>query len=208
MAIWAGIATILASACVITLWVHAPAAAAQRRPAVTIEGCVQLEAAYRHSRGLAMAVESRPDADLVVVESGGAAYVLNGTREGELVAHVGHRVEVNGRIESLSRDEAPAVVPGVTPDGSAAHETADAASAIRVARPVPAAPEPARLNVRSFRPIDGSCDRLPLPPPPAATQGDGDRRGGSAASPEAPPAVRDGARLPPPAPATAHPVGK
>jgi hypothetical protein len=182
MVIWTGIASIIATAVAVTLWVGAPTAVAAQRQSgrageVVLAGCVQQESAFRVASGIGV-VDTAAMADhLVLVGADGVAYSLMGTRERELRGRVGSRVEVTGTIEAPPREVVAERAPGLTPAGSPAHETADTAADTPVKAASPSAPDLARLNMRSFRTTTGTCPPLPAAPT---------RVGGTGSAPTAP----------------------
>jgi hypothetical protein len=178
MAIWTGIASIIATAVAVTLWVGSPTAAAAQRQGlrageVVLAGCVQKEAAFRVASGIG-AVDAAAMADhLVIVGTDGVAYSLMGRRERDLLGRVGSRVEVTGTIEAPPRELVAERAPGLTPAGSPAHETADTAADTPVKAASPSAPDLQRLNMRSFRATTGACPSLPAAPTRVAGTGPG-----------------------------------
>ena len=168
MAIWAGIASIIATAFALMVWLNPPTAVAAQRDGgrageVVIAGCVQQEAAFRVASGIGVVDPAALADQMVVVGADGTAYSLMGTRERDLLRRVGSRVEVTGTIEAAPRELVAERAPGLTPAGSPAHETADSAADTPVKAASPSAPDLARLNMRSFRNISGSCAPLPAP---------------------------------------------
>lgn len=177
MAIWTGIASIIATAAAVTWWVSPPTVAAQRPGGrageVVLVGCVQQEAAFRVASGIG-AVDVPAMADhVVLVGADGVAYSLMGTRERELRGRVGSRIEVTGTIEAPPGELVAERAPGLTPAGSPAHETADTAADTPVKAASPSAPDLSRLNIRSFRNTTGSCPPLPAAPARVAAAGSG-----------------------------------
>jgi hypothetical protein len=176
MVIWTGIASIIATAVAVTLWVGSPTAVAAQRQSgrageVVLAGCVQQESAFRVASGIGV-VDTAAMADhLVLVGADGVAYSLMGTRERELRGRVGSRVEVTGTIEAPPREVVAERAPGLTPAGSPAHETADTAADTPVKAASPSAPDLARLNMRSFRTTTGTCPPLPAAPTRVAGTG-------------------------------------
>jgi hypothetical protein len=188
-----------------------PAFAQNRRDAgagdrVAVVACVARQADYVRA---SIPASAPPGSQVVLTDtrSGTPTYSARGLREAELLAHVGYRVEISGTVErarttpvvttaegtvtgSVNNERSPAA--GVTPDGAAAHEAADALSATvptgRVAEP-PRTSDPSYavaalpgLNVTSFRRVAGGCPRR-TDQTPVAT---GDRN-----TPSATPAARD-----------------
>lgn len=79
---------------------------------VTVAGCVEKETDYRkaHDKGRGGAVGTGIGADNEFVltnaktADGTAAYELTGPNEKQLAAHVGHRVELTGRLKAQEVD--------------------------------------------------------------------------------------------------------
>jgi hypothetical protein len=174
----------LAAALVTTLGIADETSAQDKgasRDDVTLVACVAREADF--PRATVEGAIDRSQVVLTAVDSTTPTHALTGLRERELAGHAGRRVEVSGTIErprstpvlttaegartgSVTTGAAGAT--GVTPDGAAAHEPADALGATVKAGPVPPAvtnaDDPAyraatvpRLNVTSFRVVAGTC---------------------------------------------------
>ena len=157
---------------------------------ITVVACVARQADYVRASGPASG-STGPQLLLTDTRSGTPKHAVMGLREAELLGHVGYRVEIRGTVErarttavtttaegtvtgSVNNGRAPAA--GITPDGAAAHEPADALAATvptgRVAEPtrtsdpdylVASLPG---LNATSFRRVAGAC-----PPPVDIKQG-------------------------------------
>jgi hypothetical protein len=118
-----------------------------------------------------------------------AAYSLTGTREPEVAQYVGRRVEITGSLEQVrvaapapatggaanagrvAGGRPPSGASGVTPAGSPAHEPGDGLSGTASttggapekaapARPGPSSDTLPRVNVTSFRALEGECGEL------------------------------------------------
>jgi hypothetical protein len=117
------------------------------------------------------------------------AYSLTGTREPEVARYVGRRVEITGSLEQVrvaapppaaggaanagrvTGGRPPSGASGVTPAGSPAHEPGDGLSGtasttggaperVAGARPGASSDTLPRVNVTSFRPLEGDCEEL------------------------------------------------
>jgi hypothetical protein len=179
---------------------------------ITLTGCLVSESEYASAKGLAAPAQNSRESQLVVVlapsdsrprggDNGPAAYALTGTQEARLSASVHHRVSLEGMIESTVADvSAPAPQPGgpgtpagavgTTPDGSPAHEPADAIDAPRrevpLRRPgerVASVTELDRINVVSARVMSESCRGVDVPAATAVASGPADRRPAAASTP-------------------------
>jgi hypothetical protein len=178
-------------AIVIVPAVTATAAFAQNRRGtsageqITVVACVARQADYVRA-SVPASGSTGPQLLLTDTRSGTPRHTVMGLREAELLEHVGHRVEIRGTVErarttavtttaegvvtgSVNNGRAPAA--GITPEGAAAHEPADALAATvptgRVTQPtrtsdpdylVASLPG---LNATSFHRVAGAC------PPPA-----------------------------------------
>jgi hypothetical protein len=155
-----------------------------------VVACVARHVDYVRS-SVQSAGTAAPQLLLTNPRNGTPTHNLTGLREGDLVQHVGRRVEIVGTLEPsrttpvLSTVEGAAVVgsvnserppaAGITPDGAAAHEPADAVSTTvpagkvaepaRVSDPAYLVPSLPSMNVSSFRGVAGGC-----PPPPDNAQ--------------------------------------
>ena len=149
----------MTSAIPVILLLAAPAAPAQERPDTkTVTACVAREADYVRPRPN----EPARDPNQMVLtsrDSAKPAYNVTGRREQELAALVGKRVELSGVVEE------PRTMP--VPTGvNDAHEQPEARPTATTGTADPAriiATLP-RLNVTSFRVVNGSC----VAPTPAA----------------------------------------
>ena|SRR5688572_3210514 len=150
---------------------------------VTVVACVVREADYARSGTNAPTESSGAQLLLANAQTGLPSHSLTGLRESELSAQIGKRIEVSGTVERARTtpvlatadgtrsgqvtSEAPGAT-GVTHEGAAAHEPADALSSTvragKVAEPSARVSDPSyraatlpRLNARSFKPVSGSC---------------------------------------------------
>jgi hypothetical protein len=135
-------------------------AAGARETQVTAAGCLATEADFVRANGMRPWM---PGVDLtshvVLVDAAGTAFAVNGTRERDLLTRVGSRVEVSGTLEGWASDVSLERLPEDVPLGGPAHEPSDA-SVARVEGPVLTPPALPRINVRTFRAVDGACAPL------------------------------------------------
>ena len=136
-----------------------PAQKESREQPVTTVGCLATEADFVRANGMRPSI---PGVDLssqvVIIAASGAVFSVNGTRERDLLTRVGSQVEVSGTLEGWTSDTSLERVPEDVPLGGA-HEPSDAPVA-RVEGPVLTPPSLPRINVRSFRAVDGECTPL------------------------------------------------
>lgn len=166
-----------------------PAASAQGRAqtatgdVVTIVACVVREGDYARLSTTSPTAGGATQLLLANAQTGLPSHSLTGLRESELSAQIGKRIEVSGTVERARTtpvlstadgtrsgqvtSEAPGAT-GVTHEGAAAHEPADALSSTvragKVAEPSARVADPSyraatlpRLNATSFKPVSGSC---------------------------------------------------
>jgi hypothetical protein len=160
----------------------------------TVVACVGRSADYVRTT---TAPAGAPQFLLTDVRSGVPTHNLTGVREQDLMPYVGQRVEITGTIErarttpvlttaegavagSVNSEQPPAA--GVTPEGAAAHEPADALAATvptgRVTEPTRVS-DPAylvavlpALNATAFRRVAGTCAAPPADRPAQAAAND------------------------------------
>jgi hypothetical protein len=156
--------------------------------AVTVVACVVRESDYARSTTTGPTEGAATQLLLANAQTGLPSHSLTGLRESELSAQLGKRIEVTGTVERARTtpvlatadgtrtgqvtSEAPGAT-GVTHEGAAAHEPADALSSTvragKVAEPSARVADPSyraatlpRLNATAFKPVSGSC-AMPTP---------------------------------------------
>ena len=166
-----------------------PVSAQERLPAsatgdvVTVTACVVRESDYARSTGPQSAGAPELQLLLANAQTGMPSHSVTGVREADLSQHIGQRVEISGTVErarttavtstadgaraGVITKEAPGAA-GVTPEGAAAHEPADALAATvqtgKAGEPDPKSADPAyrlatlpRLNATSYKRLAGAC---------------------------------------------------
>ena len=190
---WALVSTLAATGWSGVAWAQQGRTSSTAAPEtqVTAAGCLATEADFVRANGMRPWM---PGVDLtnhlVLVDAAGTTFALNGTRERDLLTRAGSRVEVSGTLEGWSSDVSLERLPEDVPLGGPAHEPSDA-SVARVEGPVLTPPALPRINVRTFRAVDGACAPLVRNAGPATSPApDGGRPVTRLAAASAPPVER------------------
>ena len=140
-------------------WAQAVPTSSARETQVTAAGCLATEADFVRANGMRPSAGVDLTGHVVLIDGAGTTFAVNGTRERDLLTRVGSRVEVSGTLEGWSSDVSLERLPEDVPLGGPAHEAGDASTA-RVEGPVLTPPALPRINVRSFRAVEGACAPL------------------------------------------------